>query len=122
MQTPAHICILRQPNNKVYWLHCEVAAVHLPVQTAYWSTVEQAGDDALCPDHWGISVRMSQAVHHGQKVVSFAAGTGRWIPRLCELPHDLGQLCIGLLVLEDNVIHQSQWSSQGLTPRYSQSC
>ncbi len=48
----------------------------------------------------------SQAVHHGQEVVSFAAGSGRLISRLCKLSHDLGKLRIGLLVLK--VIHQSQ--------------
>lgn len=64
----------------------------------------------VVPHPPGISVRvtMSQAVHHGQKVVSFAAGAGGLISRLCELSHDLSQLCIGLLVLKDNVIHQSQ--------------
>lgn len=100
----------------------------LQVQTADWSTVEQTVDDALCLTPLGTSVgaTMSQTIHHGQKVVSFAAGTGRLISRLCELSHDLGQLRIGLLVLKDNVIHQSErtpeWSSKGLIAHYSKSC
>lgn len=87
----------------------------MQVQTADWSTVEPTADDALCPTppppgHFCLG-DMSQTIHHGQKVISFAAGTGRLVSRLGELSHDLGQLSIGLLVLEDNVIHQSQcWS------------
>lgn len=70
-------------------------------------------DDALRHSSRAISVRvtMSQSIHHCQKVITFAAGTGRLVPRLCELSHDLGKLCIGLLVLKDNVIHQSQCKS-----------
>lgn len=45
----------------------------------------------------------SQTIHHGQKVISFAAGTGWWIPRLCKLSHDFGKLSAGLLVLEDEI-------------------
>lgn len=108
METPAHICILKAPKEEGFLAACEVAAVYLQVQTADWSTVEQTVDVAMCPSPPGgssVRVTMSQAIHHGQKVVSFAAGTGRLISRLCELSHDLGQLCIGLLVLKDNIIH-----------------
>lgn len=113
MEIPAHICILKAPKEEGFLAAFEVTALCLQVQTADWSTGDQTVDDALCSTLRGISLRMtmSQAVHHGQKVVSFAAGTGRLISRLCKLSHDLCQLCIGLLVLKDNVIHQSQYQS-----------
>lgn len=103
METPAHICILKKhPKKKDFLTACEVSAVQ------YAGTDKQTGLQSnmpltmRCARSLGISVTTSQPVHHGQKVVSFAAGTGRLISRLCELAHDLGQLCIGLLVLKDN--------------------
>lgn len=54
----------------------------------------------------GVSIRRdrSQAVHHGQQVVSFAAAAGRLLSRLGKLPHDFSQLCVCLLVLLHRVI------------------
>lgn len=46
----------------------------------------------------------SQAIHHGQQVVSFTAAAGRLVSRLGKLPHDFSQLCVGLLVLLHRVI------------------
>lgn len=100
-----------------------VTAVYLQVRTTGCSTVGQAVKNAYSPILRGISVRvtMSQTIHHGKKVVSFAAGTGRLISRLCKLPHDLGQLCIGLLILrQDRQYHPLiTVSSQRHTPHYS---
>lgn len=101
MEIPAHMCILKAPKEEGFLAAFEVTALYLLVRTADWSIGDQTVDNALCPTPRGISVTMtmSQAVHHGQKVVSFAAGTGRLISRLGKLSHDLGQLCIGLLIL-----------------------
>lgn len=54
----------------------------------------------------GVSIRRgsSQAVHHGEEVVSFAAPAGRLVSRLGKLPHDFSQFCVGLLVLLHRVI------------------
>jgi len=42
----------------------------------------------------------SQSIHHGQEVITLAAGTGGRFSRLSELSHDLSQLSIGLFVLK----------------------
>lgn len=56
-------------------------------------------------DSWDLSagITASQTIHHGQKVISFAAGTGWLIPRLCKLSHDFSKLSAGLLVLQDKI-------------------
>lgn len=110
--TCSHLHFKKAPKEEGFLAACEVTALHLKVQTADWSTVEDCWRCVvLHPLDIFVRVPMSQAVHHGQEVVSFAAGTGGLISRLCELSHDLSQLCISLLVLKDNVIHQSQCQS-----------
>lgn len=56
-------------------------------------------------DSWDLSagITTSQTIHHGQKVISFAAGTGWLIPRLCKLSHDFSKLSAGLSVLQDKI-------------------
>lgn len=49
----------------------------------------------------------SQSIHHGQEVITLAAGTGGRFSRLSKLSHDLSQLSIGLFVLK--------WTSQRCT-------
>lgn len=60
-------------------------------------------------DSWDLSagITVSQTIHHGQKVISFAAGTGWLIPTLCKFSHDFSKLSTGLLVLQDKIKNPS---------------
>lgn len=56
----------------------------------------------------------SEAIHHGQKVITFAARTWNWLFCLSELPHDLCQFCTGLTVLKN--IEDDQWGHEECYP------
>lgn len=66
----------------------------------------------------------SQAVHHGQEVVSFAAAAGRLVSRLCKLPHDFSQFCVGLQVLLHRVIivHYLKYSTRLVLVKKDMGC
>lgn len=106
-----------QPSN-VFGCECKMAAGHFPERTPKDTksqhreekapggflrtcrSIGLAGADNVLRGMRGPMA--SQAVHHGQEVVPFAAGIrgriGR-LQRLAEFPHDLGQLGVGSLVL-----------------------